>query len=135
MRRPRADCGRTEWRMEMTATENARETVLAFVKSLQDEDFNRARGFLDQDFSFDGVLGSVRGAEAYVTQMKKLRFKYDVKKIFADGDDVCLLSDITMGPATTFVSSWYQLAGGKVRSLRVVFDPRPMLEAAPAPAR
>jgi limonene-1,2-epoxide hydrolase len=121
--------------MMMAATNNAKEIVLALVKALQDEDFERAREVLDEDFTFDGVLGSVRGADAYISQMRKLRFKYDVKKIFADGSDVCLLSDIFMGPATTFVCSWYQVERGKVRSLRVVFDPRPVLDAALAPPR
>lgn len=116
----------------MAATDSAREIVLAFVKALQNEEFKRAREFVGDDFSFDGVLGSVRGADPYIRQMEKLRFKYDVKKVFADGGDVCLLSDISMGEPAVFVCSWYKVEGGKIRSLRVVFDPRPVLEAAPA---
>lgn len=119
----------------MTATDNAREIVLALVNALENGDFKRARRFVDDGFSFDGVLGSVRGADAYIQQMEKLHFEYGVKKVFADGSDVCLLSDISMGETTVFVCSWYKTEGGKICSLRVVFDPRPVLERAPAPAR
>ncbi|HEV2323777.1 MAG TPA: nuclear transport factor 2 family protein [Terracidiphilus sp.] len=119
----------------MTATDNARETVLACVKAIQSEDFKRTRELVDNDFSFVGVLGSVRGGDNYVEQMKKLHFKYNVKKVFADGSDVCLLSDVVMGETSVFTCSWYTVDGGKIRSLRVVFDPRPVLQGAPAAAR
>lgn len=115
--------------------EKARELVLAFVKALQDEDFERAREILKDDFAFNGVLGSVNGADTYIQQMNKLRFKYDVKKVFADNNDVCLLSEILMGETKVFTCSWYAVGDGKIQSLRVVFDPRPVLQGAPAPAR
>jgi len=118
----------------MIATDNAKEIVLECVKALQNQDFQRARELVDNDFSFDGVLGSVHGADNYFRQMEKLRFKYNVKKVFADGTDVCLLSDIVMEGKSVFTCSWYRVDGRKIRSLRVVFDPRPVLEAAPAPA-
>lgn len=119
----------------MIATNNSREIVLECVKALQNQDFKRARELVDNDFSFDGVLGSVHGADSYFHQMEKLRFKYNVKKVFADESDVCLLSDISMDGKSVFTCSWYKVDGGKIRSLRVVFDPRPVLEAAPAPAQ
>jgi hypothetical protein len=74
------------------------------------------------------VLGSRTGAEAYFDDMKRLRLKYDVKKAFVDGPDVCLLFDLTMRGKTLFTCGWYQVQQGKIVSLRVVFDPRPILD-------
>ena len=79
---------------------------------------------------FVGVLGSRDGAEVYFRDMERMRLKYNVNKVFVDGDDVCLFYDITMANVTVFCAGWYQLSGGKIRSFRVVFDPRPVLEAA-----
>jgi len=34
-----------------------------------------------------------------------------------------------MGKETIFSCGWYQLSGGKISTFKVVFDPRPVLEA------
>jgi len=57
-----------------------------------------------------------------------MKFKYDIKKAFADSDDVCLLYDINMGSATLFCSGWYKIAANKITWFKVIFDPRPLLE-------
>jgi hypothetical protein len=59
--------------------------------------------------------------------MERMRLKYDVKKVFADGNDVCVLEDVTLQGTPIFTCAWYRVESGKIRSLRVVFDPRPVL--------
>ena len=46
--------------------------------------------------------------------------------MFADGNDVCVLSDmVTNTPiGTAFSCEWYQVKGDKISSVRVVFDAR-----------
>jgi hypothetical protein len=56
--------------------------------------------------------------------------KFDIRKIFADDKDVCVLYDITVSGITLFACGWFQLEAGTVRSMRVTFDPRPLLGAA-----
>jgi limonene-1,2-epoxide hydrolase len=110
---------------------SAKELVNSFIQAMNEEDFATARSYVRDDFSFAGVLGSRNGAEAYFKDMEKMRFKYDIKKTFADGDDVCLLYDINMQGTTIFTCGWYQIKDGKIASLKVVFDPRPILEQPP----
>lgn len=112
-----------------SAGKNSKEVVLAFVDALNRSDFQTARSCTAEDLKFVGVLGSRDGADAYFHDMERMNLKYDVKKALADGDDVCLFYDITMGNVTVFCAGWYQLSNGKIRSFRVVFDPRPVLEA------
>ena len=51
------------------------------------------------------------------------------RKVFADGNDVCLWYDITMGPGLDILSSgWYKTEDGKISSFKVIFDPRRVLE-------
>jgi len=107
---------------------SARGQVLSFVKALNEEDFEFARSCVSDDMRFEGVLGSRNGAEAYFNDMKKMKLKYDVKMAFEEGNDVCLLYNLQMSGLTIFGCGWYHLENEKITSLRVVFDPRPVLE-------
>lgn len=107
---------------------SAKETVLLFIKALNEEDFNIAEKYVTTDLTFIGVLGSRHGAEAYFKDMRQMKLKYEIKKAFADGDDVCLLYDILIQGKTIFASGWYRLVNNRINSFQVVFDPRPLLE-------
>ncbi|QJB41378.1 nuclear transport factor 2 family protein [Chitinophaga oryzae] len=106
---------------------HAGKTVTQFLTALNNEDMAAARALLTSDFKFVGVLGSRDGADVYIEDMGRMKMKYTVHKIFEEGDDVCVLCDYIMGNKTVFGCSWYQLREGKLSSLRVVFDPRPLL--------
>jgi len=108
---------------------SAKEAVLAFIRALNDEDFELAKRYVNDDISFVGVMGSRQGADAYFRDMERMRLKYDVKKVFVDGRDVCLFYDLNISGTNVFGCAWYQVEDGRIHSLRVVFDPRPVLEA------
>lgn len=108
---------------------SAKEIVLSFIDALNREDFAAARQCLADDFNFVGVMGSRHGADIYLDDMTRMKFKYDIKKVLADDSDVSLFYDIDMGNATTiFASGWYQVQAGKIKTFKVLFDPRPLLE-------
>jgi SnoaL-like domain len=107
---------------------DATPVVLACIEALNREDFDAARKYMRDELSFEGVLGSRKGADAYMDDMKRMRLKYGVQKVFTNGDDVCLFSDLKISGRTILCCSWYHVTGGKIDSLRVVFDPRPILE-------
>lgn len=114
---------------------NAKDVVLACIKALNEEDFDMARTFANDDMTFEGVLGSRNGADAYFQDMKQMRLKYAIRIAFMEGDDVCLLYDLTMSGITLFGCGWYHVENGKISSLKVVFDPRPVLEQSAKPAK
>jgi len=106
---------------------------MSFVEALGNQDYKSARSFVNDSMSFRGPLASYDNAETYFKDMERLRLpKFDIKKVFADGNDVCLLYDLNVGgnpPAAVFVCGWYRVGDdGKLSSLRVVFDPRPFLQ-------
>ena len=109
--------------------QTAKQIVLTFIEALNEEDFEKASQCLSQDMIFDGVMGKRNGAESYMNDMKKMKFKYEIEKIFENENDICVLYNINMsGKATIFTCGWYQVADGKIQKLKVVFDPRPLLE-------
>lgn len=106
------------------------ETVQAFMHAMEKGDFGAARKCLADDLSFRGPLETFAAPEPYLESLKKLHHiveRVDIKKMFVDGDDVCLLYDmVTKTPAgTAFIAEWHQVKGGKIRAIRVVFDARP----------
>jgi hypothetical protein len=112
----------------MTDGKDAREMVLAYLNALNDENFALAKQYISTDFSFEGVLGTRKGSDSYIADMEKMRLKYAVKKVFADGNDVCVWYDVTMSETEILTAGWYHVEAGRISSLKVVFDPRPVLE-------
>lgn len=109
----------------------AKEIVLRCIDAINAEDFARARQYVSDSMAFVGALGTRNGGDAYFSDMEKMRLKYEIKKIFVDDCDVCLLYDLTISGKKIFCVGWYQVADGKIQRLRVVFDPRPLLDAKP----
>lgn len=105
------------------------ELVLDFIQAVNAEAFDTAREYTSNDLKFIGVMGSRDGADAYFNDMKRMKFKYDIKKVLADDDDVCLFYDINMGNVTVFSCGWYHIRNSKIDTIRVLFDPRPVIEA------
>ena len=74
----------------------SKDIVLKFLNALNTENFEAARSVLDDNMQFNGVMGSRDGADAYINDMRKMRFKYDVLKVFENEKDVSVFYDIDM---------------------------------------
>jgi limonene-1,2-epoxide hydrolase len=112
----------------MESSKNAKEVVMSYVKALNNQDFKSARTYVSDGLSFSAPLATYNNAEPYFKDMERLRIKFNVKKIFVDGNDVCLLYDFGAGPINLFGCGWYHVENGKISSLRVLYDPRPIIE-------
>jgi hypothetical protein len=104
------------------------QLVLDFIHSLNKEKFEEARELLSDDFQFNGVLGKRDSGDAYMNDMKKMKMKYSVKMVFTNGDDIAVLLDLTTSGKTLENFAWYHVGAGRIKSLKVIFDPRPLLE-------
>ena len=109
---------------------NAGQVVQGFMGAMGKRDFSAARKFLHDNLSFRGPIDSFDKPEPYLQALEKLHKmveRLDMKKMFIDGNDVCLLYDlVTNTPAgTSFVCEWMQVKAEKIASIRVVFDARP----------
>ncbi|WP_052266298.1 nuclear transport factor 2 family protein [Pedobacter kyungheensis] len=112
---------------KLLAEHNAKVVVQDFLNALNAEDFELARQQLHDDMHFKGVMGERDGADNYIADMQKMKFKYDIKKVFTDNEEVSVWYDINMGGKTIFCASWYKLEDEKIKSFEVIFDPRPVL--------
>ncbi len=98
---------------------------MSYIESLDGQRYETALELLHDEVRIRGPAGETFGKPLdFIEMLRKYRGKYDVKKVFVDGDDVCVLYDLrTTGP-TVFMSSWYQVKDGKIVSIHTVFDPR-----------
>lgn len=102
-----------------------KETVMSYIKAMGDRDYAEARNYLGDNVRVKGPAGeSFRSPDEFLKMMEQQRGKYEIKKVFVDGSDVCLLYDFITPNVTTFFCSWYQVNGGKISSIQTVFDPR-----------
>jgi limonene-1,2-epoxide hydrolase len=108
----------------------AGKIVSDYQQALGKGDFAGARKLVHDNLLFQGPLDTFHSPEPYFEALKKLHpiiQRIDMKKIFADGNDVCVLYDmVTNTPiGTAFVCEWYQVKGGKIADVRTLFDARP----------
>jgi len=90
------------------------------------------RSLLTDDFTFRDPMMSANSADEYVAQLKQfgdeLEMRVDVKQVIGEGDVVAALVDFH-GPAGPMAySQWFTFRGGRIASLRVIYDPRPFLQ-------
>ena len=109
---------------------SAGEIIKSYQAALGAGDFAAARKLMRDDMTFQGPLDTFHTADEYLEAVKRLASiiqRIDLKKVFVDGEDVCVLYDmVTNTPAgTAFIAEWYQVAGGQITALRAVFDARP----------
>jgi limonene-1,2-epoxide hydrolase len=116
------------------SAKSAKEIVISFLESLNKGDLKSARSCVSDDFSLTLPQGSFDSAETYfkaveqARQARQAQYIFNIKKIFTDGNDVCVFNDVIAGPITLFACGWYHVEDQKIHSLKLVYDPRPLLQ-------
>ena len=115
-----------------SSAKSAKEIVMEYLELITErQDFKSARSYLKDNVSYVSPLNSFDRAESYLKYNESLHLpKLDIKKVFTDGDDVCILHETSLPPrisSTVFTSLWFHVDGGKISSLRALFDPRPFI--------
>jgi limonene-1,2-epoxide hydrolase len=118
------------------SAKSAKEIVMEFAEALERKDFKTVRSYISDNISVLAPgpveLTTFNQAEPYVTYLEHANLsKLDIKKEFADSNDVCLLYEATYRepPVTIFVCGWFHVNdNGKIDSIRFVADPRTLLE-------
>ena len=108
---------------------HAQAIVMQLKQSLSSGDLAAARKLLRDDLSFQGPFDTFDRPEPYLEALRRLAGvvkSVEMKRVFADGDDVCLLYEMTADKVgTTFIAEWHHVRDGQIAAIRVVFDARP----------
>ena len=99
---------------------SARETVESYQTAIGSGDFTTARKLMQDDMTFQGPIDTFHQADDYLESLKRLASiiqRIDVKRVFAEGDDVCVLYEmVTNTPA----GKWYLYGGAVCAAIGVV---------------
>ena len=113
-----------------SSAKSAKEIVMEYFQAAERRDFQSARGYLSDNISYVSPLNSFDRAEPYLKYFEHLNqtgtlTKLDIKKVFADSNDVCILHEWN----SQIVCLWLHVGDdGKISSIRVIFDPRPFVQ-------
>jgi ketosteroid isomerase-like protein len=109
---------------------DASSVVTTYVKAWTSGDFDTTRSTLRDDVAFVGPLGTANGIDECMRGLQGLKQiveSSEQRKVIADGDDVCLIYDlVTTAAGTIPTAGWFQVRDGKIATIRVFFDPRPL---------
>lgn len=112
------------------------EVVNRYIAALHEQRYEDALALLKDDVKIRGPAGESFGKPLnFIQMLRTYRARYDVKKVFTDGADVCVLYDLIIGNSPVYTSSWYQVRDGKIVSINTIFDPsamRPPPRSSPA---
>jgi len=109
----------------MDPDNNAKKTVMSYITALDSRNYGAALKYLHEKVRIKGPAGEGFGVpKDFIEMLRRYRGKYDVKKVFASGDDVCLFYDLVTSMGAVSMSSWYTVKDGKIVSIQTLFDPR-----------
>ena len=116
-------------------TADARSVALAYQAAFAGKDLPKAISHLHGIGLFRGPLNSFDAAEAFAKEMSvfmDILKDVRIKKVLANDTDVCILWDYeTIVPSipVTEIAQWFQIEDGKIREMRVIFNPVPFIAA------
>ena len=108
----------------MGSNDSSKDVVMSYIGALDGQEYEKALNFLHDSVRIRGPGGESFGKPTeFVEILRRYKGRYDIKKVFADGEDVCVIYDLATTGPTVFMSSWYQVNDGKIVSIRTIFDP------------
>ena len=127
------DPGRTDTASNGPATHRTpADTASAYFDGWRRHDAESLRDVLAEDIVFDGPMGHVEGLEDNIASLHGLLgIVRDVviRHVFVDGADVATVYDLhtTVAAEPLLVVNWSHVVDGRITTMRVVFDPRPLV--------
>jgi len=118
------------------SAKNTKEIVMETIEAMERKDWKTVRSHISDNISVVAPgpveLTIFKQAESFMNYLEHANLPpLDIKKEFADSNDVCLLYEMTYRDptVTTFVCGWFHVNDdGKLSSVRFVMDPRPLFQ-------
>src|SRR5690348_9843197 len=109
---------------------HSRDIALAFLRAYYRGEPESIREVLAEDVCFEGPGAKFSGAERLVATSAHVApsaTRLDVRKVFVDKDDVCIIYDVQLNHEVQSLTAaqWFVLHEGKIASMRMIFDSAP----------
>ena len=108
-------------------THDPKTVALSYIEACARKDWDATFRLLAPDVEFIGPGRSVKGAEPYLAVLRRIGsvwVRSDVKKVFVDGPDVCVIYDFVTDTAAGSVPTveWLLVDGGRIARVVLFFD-------------
>jgi len=104
--------------------------ALAYINAVGTQQCSKLEGMLAPDLVFRGPARTLTSAEEYVAALKRLgaiHVRNEVKRVFVDGDEVCIIYDfVTDTPAGAVPTvEWLRFDGDRIQTIDLYYDRLP----------
>ena len=111
----------------MATIPDARTVAMAYIEGCARKDLDAVARLLAPDVKFEGPGNTVTGADPYLAVLRRIGLVWlrsDVKKVFTDGSDVCVIYDfVTDSPAGAVPTvEWLRVEDGRITAVKLFFD-------------
>jgi hypothetical protein len=111
----------------MATTHDPRTIAIAYIEGCARKDLESVAPLLAPDVKFEGPGNAVTGADPYLAVLRRIGLVWlrsDVKKVFTDGSDVCVIYDlVTDSPAGAVPTvEWLRVEDGRIKGVKLFFD-------------
>jgi YHS domain-containing protein/limonene-1,2-epoxide hydrolase len=117
----------------------ASAVVEQFLGAYSRGDADAARRYLADDLTYAGPGAAFASADDYLrasAHAMRAMNGAETHRVFADGPDVAVFHDLRLNHpvGSVAVAAWYRVEGGKITTIRMIFDTAPFAPGAAAPA-
>jgi ketosteroid isomerase-like protein len=115
--------------MEALSMEKLETTTRAYLAAVANKDLAQVEALLAPDITFVGPAMTLSGAHDVLAALRRIiaiHVRNDVKRVFVDGDEVCVIYDFvtdTVGVVPTI--EWLTFANARIQAVRLYYDQVP----------
>ena len=106
--------------------------ALAYLDAVAKKDLGRVESLVAPDVRFVGpasTTSSARDLLAAFRRISAVHVRSDVKRVFSDGDEVCVIYDFVTDTAGALPAiEWLHFEGERIRSIHLYYDQVPWLK-------
>jgi SnoaL-like domain len=115
---------------EDTMSIDHKTLALEYLDAVAKQEFTRLEGLLAADLRFKGPAMTRSSAQDYIAALRRLgaiHVRSDVKRVFVDGNEVCVIYDFVTDTAAGALPTieWLHFDGARIRSIDLYYDRLP----------
>jgi SnoaL-like domain len=115
---------------EDTMSTDRKTVALGYLEAVAKQQYDKVAGFLAPDLRFRGPAMTRTSAGEVLAALKRLaaiHVRNDVKRVFVDGDEVCLIYDFVTDTEAGALPAveWLHFDGGRISAIDLYYDQLP----------
>ena len=102
-----------------------RTLATRYIEAVGKKDFDTVASFLNPQMEFTGNIAASRGAGEWIAALRRLSpvlLRNEVKKVFVDGSEVCIIYDFVTTVCPVPSVEWLVIKDDLITSIFLLFD-------------